>query len=147
MRSRGVRPNLYSMLGLTNSIGIVNNSGRKCCRKLLLCNRRRCRYKECCRCIRWSDHPHQQCWYPERQRVSGLFPKFSRCYFFERIGLLSFKNMTDAELDAIVAVHLKGAFACTKAAWPIFRKQKFGRIINTASAAGLYGVFVVISFQ
>lgn len=34
---------------------------------------------------------------------------------------------------------MKGAFACTKAAWPIFRKQKFGRIINTSSAAGLYG--------
>ncbi|KAF9174653.1 hypothetical protein BGX20_010334, partial [Mortierella sp. AD010] len=29
----------------------------------------------------------------------------------------------------------------TKAAWPIFRKQKFGRIINTTSAAGLYGNF------
>ncbi|KAG0298227.1 hypothetical protein BGZ98_000269, partial [Dissophora globulifera] len=27
------------------------------------------------------------------------------------------------------------------AAWPIFRKQKFGRIINTTSAAGLYGNF------
>ncbi|KAF7971080.1 hypothetical protein HWV62_22149 [Athelia sp. TMB] len=52
-----------------------------------------------------------------------------------------FKNMSDAEFDAVVAVHLKGAFACTKAAWPIFRKQKFGRVINTASAAGLYGNF------
>jgi multifunctional beta-oxidation protein len=52
-----------------------------------------------------------------------------------------FKNMSDAEWDAIIAVHLKGAFACTKAAWPIFRKQKFGRVINTASAAGLYGNF------
>lgn len=49
--------------------------------------------------------------------------------------------MTDAEWDAVVAVHLKGAYACTKAAWPIFRKQKFGRVINTASAAGLYGNF------
>ena len=29
----------------------------------------------------------------------------------------------------------------TKACWPIFRKQKYGRIINTASAAGLYGSF------
>jgi len=28
-----------------------------------------------------------------------------------------------------------------KACWPIFRKQKYGRIINTASAAGLYGSF------
>jgi len=47
--------------------------------------------------------------------------------------------MSDKEWDQIMEVHLKGAFACTKAAWPIFRKQKFGRIINTASAAGLYG--------
>ncbi|KAF9069227.1 peroxisomal hydratase-dehydrogenase-epimerase [Rhodocollybia butyracea] len=52
-----------------------------------------------------------------------------------------FKNMSDKEWDQVTEVHLKGAFACTKAAWPIFRKQKFGRIINTASAAGLYGNF------
>lgn len=49
--------------------------------------------------------------------------------------------MSDAEWDQIQAVHLKGAYACTKAVWPIFRKQKFGRIVNTASAAGLYGNF------
>ncbi|KAF8340524.1 putative multifunctional beta-oxidation protein [Cantharellus anzutake] len=47
--------------------------------------------------------------------------------------------MSDKEWDQVHEVHLKGAFSCTKAAWPIFRKQKFGRIINTASAAGLYG--------
>ena len=29
----------------------------------------------------------------------------------------------------------------TKAAWPIFRKQKVGRIINTSSSSGLYGSF------
>ncbi|KAJ8502009.1 hypothetical protein ONZ45_g11934 [Pleurotus djamor] len=52
-----------------------------------------------------------------------------------------FKNMSDKEWDQITEVHLKGAYACTKAAWPIFRKQKFGRVINTASAAGLYGNF------
>ncbi|KAK0450141.1 multifunctional beta-oxidation protein [Armillaria borealis] len=51
----------------------------------------------------------------------------------------AFKNMTDKEWDQIMEVHLKGAFACTKAAWPIFRKQKFGRVVNTASAAGIYG--------
>jgi multifunctional beta-oxidation protein len=50
-----------------------------------------------------------------------------------------FKNMSDQEWDQIVDVHLKGSYACSKAAWPHFRKQKFGRIINTASAAGLYG--------
>ncbi|KAG6857234.1 hypothetical protein H0H87_007653 [Tephrocybe sp. NHM501043] len=52
-----------------------------------------------------------------------------------------FKNMSDKEFDQIMEVHLKGAFSCTKAAWPHFRKQKFGRVINTASAAGLYGNF------
>lgn len=40
-------------------------------------------------------------------------------------------------------VHLKGAYSCSKAVWPHFRKQKFGRIINTASAAGLYGKHAV----
>lgn len=48
--------------------------------------------------------------------------------------------MSDKEWDQIMEVHLKGAFSCTKAAWPLFRKQKFGRVINTASAAGLYGM-------
>jgi multifunctional beta-oxidation protein len=47
--------------------------------------------------------------------------------------------MTDAEFDQVIAVHVKGAFSCTKAAWPHFRNQKFGRIINTASSAGIYG--------
>lgn len=53
----------------------------------------------------------------------------------------SFKNMSDREWDLIMLVHLKGAFACTKAAWPYFKKQQFGRIINTSSGAGLYGAF------
>jgi len=47
--------------------------------------------------------------------------------------------MSDKEWDQIMEVHLKGTFSCTKAAWPHFRKQKFGRVINTSSAAGLYG--------
>ncbi|KAJ7637705.1 peroxisomal hydratase-dehydrogenase-epimerase [Mycena polygramma] len=49
-----------------------------------------------------------------------------------------FKNMSDKEWDQVMEVHLKAEFACTKAAWPHFRKQKFGRVLNTASAAGLY---------
>ncbi|KAH7930228.1 peroxisomal hydratase-dehydrogenase-epimerase [Leucogyrophana mollusca] len=52
-----------------------------------------------------------------------------------------FKNMSDAEWDSVIAVHLKGAYSCTKAAWSHFRNQKFGRVINTTSAAGIYGNF------
>ena len=55
--------------------------------------------------------------------------------------------MSDKEWDQIYEVHLKGAFSCTKAAWPLFRKQKFGRIVNTASAAGLYGAYLRVCFS
>jgi multifunctional beta-oxidation protein len=58
--------------------------------------------------------------------------------------ILSFKNMSDQEWDQVIAVHLKGAFACSKAVWPHFCNQNFGRIINTASAAGLYGQYGLI---
>ncbi|KAI0421052.1 hypothetical protein F5X98DRAFT_329943 [Xylaria grammica] len=54
---------------------------------------------------------------------------------------ISFKNMKDADWDLIMTVHVKGAYKCSRAAWPYFRKQKYGRVINTASAAGLFGNF------
>ena len=54
---------------------------------------------------------------------------------------VSFKNMKDEDWDLIMKVHVKGAYKCARAAWPYFRKQKYGRVINTASAAGLFGSF------
>ncbi|KAG0040457.1 hypothetical protein BGZ82_002541 [Podila clonocystis] len=54
---------------------------------------------------------------------------------------VSFARMTDAQWDLIFQVHVDGAYKVLKAAWPIFRKQKYGRIINTTSAAGIYGNF------
>lgn len=54
---------------------------------------------------------------------------------------VSFKNMKDQDWDLINTVHVKGAYKCARAAWPHFRKQKYGRVINTASAAGLFGSF------
>ncbi|KAF7900549.1 uncharacterized protein EAF01_007851 [Botrytis porri] len=54
---------------------------------------------------------------------------------------ISFKNMQDKDWDLIIDVHVKGSYKCARAAWPHFRKQKYGRVINTASAAGLFGSF------
>jgi multifunctional beta-oxidation protein len=54
---------------------------------------------------------------------------------------VSFKNMKQADWDLIFKVHVQGAYKCAKAAWPHFRKQKYGRLISTASAAGLFGSF------
>lgn len=43
--------------------------------------------------------------------------------------------------DAIYDVHLRGAMKTTRAAWPYFMKQKYGRVIFTSSNSGLYGNF------
>ncbi|MHA2390854.1 MAG: SDR family NAD(P)-dependent oxidoreductase [Promethearchaeota archaeon] len=56
-------------------------------------------------------------------------------------------NMTEAEFDDVIAVHLKGTFNMTRHVSAYFREQgktnqdlgNFGRIINTASDAGLLG--------
>ncbi len=53
----------------------------------------------------------------------------------------SFQKMTDADWDLIYKVHVLGAYKVTKAAWDKMREQGFGRIIMTASAAGIYGNF------
>jgi multifunctional beta-oxidation protein len=54
---------------------------------------------------------------------------------------VSFKNMKQADWELIYKVHVLGAYKCARAAWPHFRKQKYGRLISTASAAGLFGSF------
>ncbi|MGQ9572475.1 MAG: SDR family NAD(P)-dependent oxidoreductase [Dehalococcoidia bacterium] len=48
-------------------------------------------------------------------------------------------NMTEEEWDAVIAVHLKGHFACTKPAAVLMRQQRYGRIINFSSISGLRG--------
>ncbi len=48
-------------------------------------------------------------------------------------------NMTEEEWDAVIAVHLKGHFACTKPASVLMRQQRFGRIINMSSTSGIIG--------
>jgi NAD(P)-dependent dehydrogenase (short-subunit alcohol dehydrogenase family) len=54
-------------------------------------------------------------------------------------------NMTEAEFDAVINVHLKGTFAPTRHAIAYWRERAkdglpvSGRIINTTSVSGLYG--------
>lgn len=50
-------------------------------------------------------------------------------------------NMTEEEWDQVIAIHLKGSFACGKFAALKMRGQKSGRIINITSSAGLRGNF------
>jgi NAD(P)-dependent dehydrogenase (short-subunit alcohol dehydrogenase family) len=46
-------------------------------------------------------------------------------------------NMTEAEWDAVIAVHLKGSFNCTRAACVRMREQQGGRIISMSSVSAL----------
>ena len=48
-------------------------------------------------------------------------------------------NMTEAEWDAVIAVHLKGMFTTAKHAAILFRQQRSGRIIGFSSTSGIYG--------
>jgi NAD(P)-dependent dehydrogenase (short-subunit alcohol dehydrogenase family) len=53
----------------------------------------------------------------------------------------SFKNMSPEEFDQVIAVHLRGSFLVTHAAWPHLREQAYGRVVMTSSPAGLFGNF------
>src|SRR5579859_726292 len=46
-------------------------------------------------------------------------------------------NMTEAEWDAVIAVHLKGTFNCTRAASIPMREQQGGRIVSMSSVSAL----------
>jgi 3-hydroxyacyl-CoA dehydrogenase/3a,7a,12a-trihydroxy-5b-cholest-24-enoyl-CoA hydratase len=53
----------------------------------------------------------------------------------------SFQKMTQDDWDLIYRVHVLGGFRVTHAAWNHMRDAGYGRIVFTASAAGIYGNF------
>lgn len=53
----------------------------------------------------------------------------------------SFVNMSPADFEFVLRVHLLGSAIVTKAAWETMRFQRYGRILMTASSSGLYGNF------
>jgi NAD(P)-dependent dehydrogenase (short-subunit alcohol dehydrogenase family) len=55
------------------------------------------------------------------------------CSFFP------FETLLEAEWDRMFAVHVKGAFHCTKAALPDMIAAGWGRVVNVSSVGGLKG--------
>lgn len=51
----------------------------------------------------------------------------------------SLKEMTQADFDAVLDVHLRGAFHVVRPAFPVMCKAGYGRIVLTSSIGGLYG--------
>jgi NAD(P)-dependent dehydrogenase (short-subunit alcohol dehydrogenase family) len=53
----------------------------------------------------------------------------------------AFHKMTTESWNAVQQVHLYGGYHVTRAAWPHFREQGFGRIVFAASTSGIFGNF------
>lgn len=49
------------------------------------------------------------------------------------------ENLSDDDWDSLIATHLTGSFRITRAVWPHMKAQRYGRIVFTASSAGLFG--------
>jgi NAD(P)-dependent dehydrogenase (short-subunit alcohol dehydrogenase family) len=53
----------------------------------------------------------------------------------------AFHNLTPELLDPVLDVHLRGAFHVTRPAWARMREAGYGRVLLTASNAGILGNF------
>ena len=53
----------------------------------------------------------------------------------------SFVKMTVEEMEAVLDVHLKGAFHVSQAAFAVMKESGYGRFVHASSASGLFGNF------
>ena len=53
----------------------------------------------------------------------------------------SFAKLEPADLDAVIDVHLRGAFHVSQPAFRVMKERGYGRFLFTSSAAGIFGNF------
>jgi NAD(P)-dependent dehydrogenase (short-subunit alcohol dehydrogenase family) len=53
----------------------------------------------------------------------------------------TFANISIENFRAVLEVHLMGSVFVTKAAWPVMRKNNWGRVVFTSSGSGIFGHF------
>jgi len=58
----------------------------------------------------------------------------------------SLKEMTQEDFDAVLDVHLRGAFHVVRPAFPLMCKAGYGRIVLTSSIGGIYGNHKVANY-
>ena len=56
-------------------------------------------------------------------------------------------NMTEAQWDRVINVHLKGTFNCTQAAARYMKEKNYGKIINVISGAGIFGTIGQVNYS
>ncbi len=84
-------------------------------------------------------------WKDAHQMVKTAVDHFGRIdIVVNNAGILRdvmFHRMSEAEFDAVVAVHLKGSFNVSRAAAPFFKEQGSGAYVHMTSTSGLIGNF------
>jgi len=50
-----------------------------------------------------------------------------------------FENLTEEDIESVLAVHLKGAFYVTQPAYRLMKNNGYGRIVFTSSMSGMFG--------
>lgn len=58
----------------------------------------------------------------------------------------SLKDMSYQDFDAVIDVHLRGAFHVVRPAFPLMCDARYGRIVLTSSIGGLYGNHCVANY-
>ena len=58
----------------------------------------------------------------------------------------SLKEMSHEDFDAVLDVHLRGAFNVVRPAFPVMCEAGYGRIVLTSSIGGLYGTHKVVNY-
>ncbi|MGB8364936.1 MAG: SDR family NAD(P)-dependent oxidoreductase [Rhizomicrobium sp.] len=59
----------------------------------------------------------------------------------------SLKEMTQKDFDAVLDVHLRGAFHVVRPAFPLMCKAGYGRVVLTSSDVGLYGNYNATNYS
>lgn len=59
----------------------------------------------------------------------------------------SLKEMSYEDFDAVLDVHLRGAFHVVRPAFPVMCKAGYGRVVLTSSIGGLYGNKGVVNYS
>jgi NAD(P)-dependent dehydrogenase (short-subunit alcohol dehydrogenase family) len=58
----------------------------------------------------------------------------------------SLEELTQEDFEAVVRVHLLGAFHVVRPAFPVMCKAGYGRVVLTSSIGGLYGTHNVVNY-
>ena len=62
------------------------------------------------------------------------------------IDFAAFESITDEQWRRMIDVTLDGAFFMSRAVWPLYLAQGFGRIVNTTSNAGFAGNEMIVHY-